>query len=162
MSVISRALIFNLRRNERGDTIVEVLISILIVSVILTGAYVTTNTSLRTTRASEERTAALKLVQGQLELVKSMMASSAGATVVNSAPANFCIVPNTAVGAQPTTPGSTAAACQQDSNGNPTTQALRYKLAISKTGNIFTAQAKWDSIVNSGQDSVQMTYRVYP
>lgn len=158
MSVMNR---FSLRKNQRGDTIVEVLISIAVVSMILGGAYVTTNNSLRATRAAEERTAALKLVQGQLEFVKSMMSSDAGYAALQSAPQNFCIVANTIATAQPSTPASSTAACQVGADGQPASADPKYKLSISKVGNNFTILSTWDSIANTGQDSIQMSYRAY-
>lgn len=152
---------FTLHRNQRGDTIVEVLVSIAVVSLILGGAYVTTNNSLRATRAAEERTAALKLTQGQIELVKSMMVTTAGATALNAAPQNFCLVANTVVGAQPSTPAASTATCKQSANGTATAVQPIYNLSIAKVGNLFTLTTKWDSIINDGQDNIQMVYRVY-
>ncbi|HSW75133.1 MAG TPA: prepilin-type N-terminal cleavage/methylation domain-containing protein [Candidatus Saccharimonadales bacterium] len=158
---MNRFSLHSSQRAQRGDTIVEVLISIAIVSLILGGAYVTTNNSLRSTRAAEERSTALKLVQGQLELIKSMMASSAGATALTSAPPMFCVVPNTIAGAQPSTPSSSSANCKVSSGGVPTTVEPIYNLQVVQSGNLFTVTNKWDSVVNNGQDNVQMTYRVY-
>lgn len=163
MSIMSRRFIAS--RNQRGDTIVEVLISIAIISLILAGAYAITNTSLRTTRDSEERAAALKLTQGQFELIRSMMNSTAGAAVLNAPPAttgSFCIIPNTTASSQPTVLASTSANCKQNTTGVPTTVEPVYKLAITKSGNLFTARTTWNSIIDSSQDNVQMSYKVYP
>ena len=41
--------------SERGDTLVEVLIAIAVVSLILGGAFVTTNKNLQATREAQER-----------------------------------------------------------------------------------------------------------
>ena len=63
-------------RRQRGDTLVEVLIAIAVVSLILGGAYVTTNRSLYATRAAQERGNALKLAESQIEQLKGIVASN--------------------------------------------------------------------------------------
>lgn len=53
--------------NNKGDTIVEVLIAITVVSSILGGAFVSARRSTNATRASQERVEALAIAQGQME-----------------------------------------------------------------------------------------------
>ncbi|MBP7766916.1 hypothetical protein KA068_00115 [Candidatus Saccharibacteria bacterium] len=53
--------------NIKGDTIVEVLIAITVMSSILGGAFVSARRSTNATRASQERVEALAVAQGQLE-----------------------------------------------------------------------------------------------
>lgn len=78
--------------SNQGDTIVEVLIAILIVSFILAGAYVTTSYSLTATRQAQERSEALKLVAGQAEQLKSISTENPLPTnnIFNNA-VSFCI-----------------------------------------------------------------------
>ena len=59
-----------------GDTIVEVLIAIAVVSAVLGGAFVSANRSLNMSRQSQERGEALKLAEGQVERVKSLGTSA--------------------------------------------------------------------------------------
>ncbi len=59
--------ISKLINNSYGDTIVEVLISITVLSLILTGAYVTSNQSLRQIRSAQEKIQALGIAQTQVE-----------------------------------------------------------------------------------------------
>lgn len=153
--------ITKLHLRQSGDTIVEVLISIAILSMILGGAYVTTNRSLRATRAAEERTTATKLVQGQLELIKIMMSSSEGAAALAAAPTSFCIVPNVASGAVPTAADASGASCLLDAAGTPTTVEPAYNISINQVNNLFTVTSSWNSILNPGKDNVAMSYRVY-
>jgi type II secretory pathway pseudopilin PulG len=54
-------------KNVRGDTILEVLISIVIISVILTGAYITSSNSTDNIRAAQERVQAIGIAQQQIE-----------------------------------------------------------------------------------------------
>jgi prepilin-type N-terminal cleavage/methylation domain-containing protein len=57
-------------RRQAGDTIVEVLIAIAVVSLVLTSAYMVTNKNAQTMQAVQERTQAQKLVERQIELIR--------------------------------------------------------------------------------------------
>ena len=56
--------------DQRGDTIVEVLIAIAIVSTILFSAYETVSRNTRTTQDTQEHSQALQLAQAQLEYLR--------------------------------------------------------------------------------------------
>jgi prepilin-type N-terminal cleavage/methylation domain-containing protein len=58
-----------LRKNQQGDTIVEVLIAIAVVSMVLVAAYVTTVHSVNTMEDTQEHSEALQLAQTQLEFL---------------------------------------------------------------------------------------------
>ena len=141
---------------QAGDTIVEVLISIAVVSLILGGAYVTTNRSLLATRSAEEQGNAFKLVESQLELIRAMIATPGGSQTLTTAPASFCITSTTTVAA------SASAACKMNASGSPSTTEPVFNLAITKSGDVFTVRNTWAAVDGKGNDSVQMTYRVYP
>src|SRR5579871_2983696 len=68
--------------NQRGDTIVEVLIAIVVVSSILTGVYYLARNSLTQDRQAQERTEGLKLVEGQVEALRAA-ASQANSVIFN-------------------------------------------------------------------------------
>lgn len=154
---------FAKQRAERGDTIVEVLIAIAVVSVVLTGAYVTTNRSLLNSRSAQEQSNAVKVVESQLELLKAM-ADTPGA--LTSPPASFCLttsggapaVTNTSDPTQPcslNTQGVKAAAGEQPI----------YQVAISQTSPaVFRLKAIWTDVKGDADnnDSIIMTYKVYP
>ena len=137
--------------NQRGDTIVEVLISIAVVSLVLAAAYVTTNHSLLSTRDAQERGNGLKLVESQLEQLKSL-ASTNPDQIFNISPP-FCITPSN------TTLSATNAACTITvSGGQP-----QYKLSIDRNdvSGVFTVTNQWDNIRGDSTDQIQMKYRVY-
>lgn len=69
-------MINRLRLKEKGDTIVEVLISLAILTLALGGAYYTADTSYRNDRASQEHSQALTVAQTQLEDLRSYIYSS--------------------------------------------------------------------------------------
>lgn len=72
-------------RNQRGDTIVEVLIAAAIAGLILVGAFSIANASFKQIRASQERGEAQRYAQSQVEQLDAALAT---ATPVA---ANFCI-----------------------------------------------------------------------
>jgi type II secretory pathway pseudopilin PulG len=52
---------------QTGDTIVEVMVSIAVLTLVLVGAYITANRSLHSERDAQEHTQALTIAQGQIE-----------------------------------------------------------------------------------------------
>lgn len=143
---------------QRGDTIVEVLISIAVVSLILGGAFVTTNRSQTGVRNSQEHGEALKLVGAQLEQLRADAAKAAPTVFAQAVP--FCMYNDAAV----STTGATAADCKQSSAGNPTSTEPIYRLSIDRTssngGYLFTVKADWDQI-SGGTAEETMVYRLY-
>jgi len=77
-------------KSRAGDTLVEVMIVIGIISLILTGAYVTTNRNLLTARDSQERVNALKLAESQVELIRSVSHNRA-LDLIAGVPAAYCL-----------------------------------------------------------------------
>lgn len=67
----------NIRR-QAGDTIVEVIIAIAVISTVLAGAFIVTAQSTRAVRDSEEHAQALQYVQGQVELLRAAAGHSGG------------------------------------------------------------------------------------
>lgn len=147
--------------NQRGDTIVEVLIAIAIVSMVLGGAYATTNKSLQATRSAQEQGVGLKLVETQLEQLKSLADTPGG---LATTPASFCIV-QTAGKPTVTSTASAGSPCTLNSNGATATSADQpaYQLAITQlTPNNFRITNSWVDVSGKQNDSVQMDYRIYP
>jgi type II secretory pathway pseudopilin PulG len=83
-------------KKQNGDTIVEVLISLAILTLVLWGAYYTANQSFRTDRDSQEHTEALTVAQTQVEGLRALGASFNPAldSCINSSltPTNTCQV----------------------------------------------------------------------
>lgn len=149
-------LIQRLKQNQRGDTIVEVLISIAVISLILGGAYITTNNSLRAERGAQERTDASKLVESQIESLKNL-ADTGNTEIFNSS--GFCITGGNTVSTSVNTNGT----CKFNATGsNNNSEQPVYYINITRNANTFTIKSTWDSIESSGgQDTVQMVYKVY-
>lgn len=59
-----------MRKSQRGDTIIEVLLAIAVVSSVLGISYSIMNRNILTLRSNQERTEAAKIAQAQLETLK--------------------------------------------------------------------------------------------
>lgn len=140
---------------QRGDTLVEVLIAIAVVSLVLGGAFVTTNRSLSATRAAQERGVALKLAESQLEQLKALVASNPNAVFAAGAPSPFCITSGGAVVA------ANNAACAVGTSGTPTTAEPIFRISIERNANEFTLTERWVDVGGKNTNSLQLKYRVY-
>lgn len=70
---------------QRGDTIIEVLIALTVISAVLGGAYVTSNRSLKNIRKAQERGEALKITETQVERLR-----NAVSIIPSPADTQFC------------------------------------------------------------------------
>jgi prepilin-type N-terminal cleavage/methylation domain-containing protein len=140
---------------QRGDTLVEVLIAIAVISSVLAGAYVVTNKSLTSSRDAQERGNALKLSEGQLERVKTVVTTNPDAIFGLTAPNPFCI--NSA-----NTPVAISnSACQVNALGVATSGQPQYRLSIQRSGNVFTLTTIWDNVRGTGTSKVELSYKAY-
>lgn len=152
------------RLHQAGDTMVEVLISMAIVSMILGGAYVTSNKSLLATRDAQEHVQALKLADAQLELLGAQPPS---APILNSAA--FCYAQ--VISATPPPTFIYVAQAVINSNCTFTTDGTlapvgfqpAYSVAITHDANtppLYKVQITWDSVTgNVNKANVTMFYR---
>ena len=138
------------RLGSRGDTIVEVLLAIAVVSAVLSGAFVSANHSFNNTRQSQERGEANEQVEGQVERLKQAVKND---PTFFTAGGTYCLDDALARRA------ITDAVCKVGSGG-------RYQLSIERAGNSFAAMARWDRFgggtSTGGQEEVKMVYRLYP
>ncbi len=140
--------------NNRGDTIVEVLLAIAVVSAVLGGAYVSANRSSNNTRQAQERSEASKLVEAQLEQLKQATQNDPTFFTLPAA-TTYCL------------DGSLNRQLNPDTNAACVAPGGRYRLKIERNGNSFTAMAHWDRFGGGasgggGQEEVKIVYRLYP
>ncbi|HUY53303.1 MAG TPA: prepilin-type N-terminal cleavage/methylation domain-containing protein [Candidatus Dormibacteraeota bacterium] len=76
-----------IKLNKNGDTIVEVLIAMVILAFVLTGAYQSAQYSLNNIINSENRVTALNIASGQIESLKQLLATNP--TSINPLGGNF-------------------------------------------------------------------------
>jgi Tfp pilus assembly protein PilV len=159
-------------KKQAGETIVEVLISILVISVALAGAFAISNRSQKTVQANQERYQAQILANSQADILKQYITSNPpNRGVVNAGNYlnyGFCMVNSSSVTPYansinppvPTT-ANTPNNCQK--------LAVPYFVNIKCTSgcsstdsySVYNIKVYWDSLVsNSGQDNVELWYGV--
>ena len=149
-----------LRLNKAGDTLVEVLIAISVVSVVLAGAYVMTNRSLSSTRDAQERVNATKLAETQIEIIKGTLIKDSSKIFGSTVPVDFCIPPtNPSLVVQS---GSSDLCAKMDMGGNsPVTKQPIFAVNVHRDGNNFNVTVKWTSSDGKSPQNVSLLYRAY-
>lgn len=159
--------------NSKGDTILEVLISVAILSLILTSSFALTNRSSIANRQAAERGEATKIAQAEVEELKYYL------SIPNSTlPANgtyFCIDrSNPVVPAIVNLAGMTSGAVETNYNSVDNRcksgTDLRYVSIIYRSpasaneeiSNTYFAYVRWDSVSGRGADRVDLVHRIYP
>jgi prepilin-type N-terminal cleavage/methylation domain-containing protein len=147
-----------LRRSQRGDTIVEVLIAIAIVSSVLGVTYGAMNRNLLITRANQERTEASKIAQGQLEAIRGLTAAQLTTIAGNS----FCIINGMVT--YPTNGTVPATNINSDVFANyGSCKSDFYNFVIKKfSGETYKYQVyvRWDKIGGDSREQIIMSYRI--
>jgi type II secretory pathway pseudopilin PulG len=139
------------RHNEAGDTIVEVIIAIAVISTILSGAFIVTSSSARAVRDSEEHAQALQYLQGQVELLRAAAGRSGG--LPNNLSTSFCLDPTKYY-----QPASGNAQCTLGSLYAISISSPTAVPAVNAT-TTFNLSATWPSLSN-GTDTVYLAYKV--
>jgi prepilin-type N-terminal cleavage/methylation domain-containing protein len=135
--------------NQRGDTIIEVLIAIAIVSLVLTTAYAITNKNTQAIQANEERLQAQRLVESQIELLSTKSASLTSSYTCFDASG----VPNS------------ANACVRSGIAG---SGATYTISVTQNpvNSVYTVKATWASLTgvrhtnNTDDSNVTMYYKV--
>lgn len=137
--------------NQTGDTIVEVLLAIAVVSSVLGGAFVSANRSLRGTQISSERGEALKLVEGQLESLKAALKDKLKTDdIYATTTGDFCLDDTLEVIEDVSQPE-----CRQGPDS-------RYALVIDRVDDSFTASATWEKLGGGFEpETVSIVYRAH-
>ena len=146
-------------RHQAGDTIVEVIIAVVVVATLLTGAFIVTNRSTNAVRDSQEHAQGLQALQGQVELLRAASAVSGNITAALVAHPKFCL------DAQLKAYAAGSASCE-----NAKTPAFNYSLSIACSSvsagcpagagitTTFDLVATWPKL-NGGTDTVFLSYK---
>lgn len=127
--------------NNRGDTIVEVLIAISIISLVLVSAYTVTNRNALAAQKVQEQGQAQRLVERQIELLRGFR---------GTIPADSCMISTGGV----LSLGSLTA-CQLQTAGSGATYTVNIQ---PKLDSVYQISAEWDAL-NGKRASVTMYYR---
>lgn len=132
-------------KSQSGDTIIEVLISLAIVSLVFFGSYTSINASSQNFENGQEYSEAITLVESQIESLHSYSLSATPA----------CFNQNGVV--QPTGSG-----CYFNTSGILTASSAPQPLfQINITGSastVYKVTATWTSIISGNPDNVTMYY----
>lgn len=139
-------------RRQAGDTIVEVLIAIGVVSLVLAGAFGVSTRSSKATLDSQEHAQAQQFLQAQVEQFRSYVQTkdSSGLPAIGSSA--FCMISGSVL------VSPVNASCNQE----PVTGAAIYRLSASRgVDNLYTFAVDWDSVTGiTAKES--FVYKVYP
>ena len=151
-----------LLKSSRGDTLVEVLIAIAVVSSVLAITYATMNRNIITTRRNQERTEASKVGQGQIESLKNLASTNQAAlTSVGTNP--FCIDPTNTVNPIRQTSGNVPIATGLDTEvfTNYPAECIHeslYHYGIRYEGDVYRFYVRWNQL-GGGRGEVISVYR---
>ncbi len=160
------------RLKQRGDTIVEVLIAIVVVSSVLIGAFVSAQRSTNITRQSEERAEALKVAESQVEQLRKAALSNQGSLFDPLASNQFCVdITGSRFALGAAFPASVSADnfsvypanCQISYGG------ITYYVAVIRSGvtgapsdiPVFVVHTRWDRAGGGGNEELTLAYRIY-
>jgi type II secretory pathway pseudopilin PulG len=141
-----------LRLSKRGDTLVEVLLAITIVSMVLGGAFALTRQSATTTQRAQERSEAINLAQQQTELLRAGVVEGKDYSTAASASEGFCV---NKVDLEPLTGTND---CQF---GISDGAQRRYRVRITgEDVDLYEIKVTWDRLGGGEQEVASWRYRV--
>jgi prepilin-type N-terminal cleavage/methylation domain-containing protein len=134
-----------LRRNQQGDTLVEVLIAIAIVSLILTTAYAISNKNTLAIQSNQERIQAQHLVEAQIEALRAQ---------------DGLVTSGDCFGTNGTEVAGASVSCTSASEQG---SGATYTVSIQgPVANIYTVKASWSDLTSNKTNgaNVTMYYRL--
>jgi prepilin-type N-terminal cleavage/methylation domain-containing protein len=147
---------FRMRRSQKGDTLVEVLISIALVGLVLATSYGTASRSVRIGREAQERAEATRIAESQVEQVK----ASAKGKKLSEFPfvtTDFCFDTSARQGSAGTP------ACERSElykivvKFEPRTSAL-----TDNPDDRFTVKVLWAPLGSGPQQESTLYYKIHP
>lgn len=145
-------------RRQAGDTIVEVLIAVAIISLILAISYATTTRNTRSIQDAQERSQAIQIAQRQIELLKGTKGTP---NQINTATQKCFSAADGAPKASNGVDGNDN--CEVAADGSKVTTAgfePAYHIAITgSSSTVYKVTITWDSLLNSSKDKLSMFYR---
>lgn len=151
---------------QRGDTIVEVLISLGVLAMVIGGAYSIVNVALRNSRQAQERSEATKLAESHVEMLKSIQNGIDGAGPITiPTDTAFCIGTESSPGIHRSTTMPPSDFMQDnftDENYQPACKGRNglYNIFAVKSGLNYTVNVRWNRI-SGGKEQVVLVYRGY-
>lgn len=129
--------------SQRGDTLVEVMIAMAIMSLVLAGAYVTSTRNSAAMHATQEREQGQRLVESQIEMLRANDGIATSGNCFNA--------------------GAETNTCNNFSASNSgATYTLSITFDPANPNPVYTVRAVWTGVASKSADdsSVTMYYRV--
>lgn len=133
-----------IKRNSRGDTIIEVMFAMTIIGVVLAAAYATASKNLQTSQLSKERIQATNIAESQLEqlkVIKDLQLISNG---------EYCVDVTKASPMIPNPIDAPSEECKEEPF---------YEKRVTKTGNQYKLVVEW--VPPGGQESNMANVTLY-
>lgn len=146
---------------SRGDTIVEVLVSLAVLSLAFAISYATASHALQDSQNSQEHSQALEYLDTQIEALHYEVINQAlKPSVYWNTHVQFCFEPQ----APSPTPPSQPITIKRDIKCSIPGSGFNYMVWITYGGssNAFTAHITWPGLGSLGQQSEELSYRIYP
>jgi hypothetical protein len=134
--------IMRIIKNQKGETITEVLISVAVLSLCLGGAYALAQRSTISNQRSQERGEALKITESIVEQIKAKQLSGADGE-------SFCVNQAAKTKAPLSTPFPVA--CKHGLDG-------RYEPMVSVEGSTYKVSTDWERL-GGGRENLTLFYR---
>ena len=151
------------RLRETGDTIVEVLVAIAVISAVVGTAYAITNRSVQTNQTSQERGQATKEAEAQLETLKLWVGDPAKRSQV-FLEEKFCFAPNSSTSQMEVVsfPAPTPVPTNNNTDYPAECRKGFYNIGfLHETGTeLFTIYVTWDGPKGT-RENLSMAYKVY-
>ncbi len=138
-------------KSNRGDTVIEVMLSVTVLGLVATAAYVTSTRSFQAGLNAQYRGQAVAYAQQQVELIKALDANADTNKIKNNPGYPFCVNPDLT---KNQITGSTQA-CSTPIN-QPDAPQDQYKVAdkYDPAAKVFTITVSWTSADNKDQTTV--------
>lgn len=149
--------------HQAGDTIVEVLVAIAVISAVVGTAYAITNRSVQTNQSSQERGQATKEAETQLETLKSWVGDPTKAAQV-FAEEKFCFALNTSTSQMEIVsfPAPTPVPTNNNTDYPAECRKGFYNIGFlhEPSTELFTIYITWDGPKGT-RENLSMSYKVY-
>lgn len=155
-----------LKLNTRGDTIVEVMISLAVLGLAFAISYSTAQSTLNDIQDSQEHSTALEHIESQVESLR-YIANQPPTPGVSLSQYAFCITPSNPPGGGLTVTQFTVNSPGQNPHNYPAQCQIHqsgfiyYEAIIPTTTNNFNITIWWPGIGTLGNQSEELSYRIY-
>jgi type II secretory pathway pseudopilin PulG len=148
----------DLRDIQSGDTIVEVMICVAVLTIVMLATFTSINRSYLSLEQNQERERAVKLVESQVEDLRAY--GVGGATYDCFTYHDGSIAPATNNGVPNNNPCVFQGDGTEDTDGAVPAYTVAIKPSSGAIPITYTVTATWEGSAGSGEDNVSMVYRL--